>query len=48
MQDGTVQQRGRGQPHSKEMVRVLERKMFRQVLECGCPLPLSSSHERNG
>jgi hypothetical protein len=33
---------GRGQPHSKTLPRLMERKILRQVLECGCPLPLSS------
>jgi hypothetical protein len=30
----------RGLAHSKTLSRVRERKVFRQVLECGSPLPL--------
>ncbi len=31
---------GRGQPHSRTLSRVIGAHYFRQVLECGCPLPL--------
>jgi hypothetical protein len=31
---------GRGQPHSKTLSRRIARHSFREVLECGCPLPL--------
>ena len=31
---------GRGQPHSKTLSRRIARPSFREVLECGCPLPL--------
>jgi hypothetical protein len=31
---------GRGQPHSKTLARRIARDSFREVLECGCPLPL--------
>src|SRR6266850_5467967 len=31
---------GRGQPHSKTLSRWIARYSFREVLECGCPLPL--------
>jgi len=34
-------QSGRGQPHSKTLSRRIARCSFREVLECGCPLPLS-------
>src|SRR5689334_22173636 len=34
-------QSGRGQPHSKTLSRRNARRSFREVLECGCPLPLS-------
>src|SRR6266850_6692330 len=34
-------QSGRGQPHSKTLSRGIARRSFREVLECGCPLPLS-------
>src|SRR6266581_261454 len=33
-------QSGRGQPHSKTLSRGVARHFFREVLECGCPLPL--------
>jgi hypothetical protein len=33
-------QSGRGQPHSKTLPRRITRYSFREVLECGCPLPL--------
>jgi hypothetical protein len=32
---------GRGQPHSKTLSRWIACQSFREVLECGCPLPLS-------
>src|SRR2546425_8894595 len=32
---------GRGQPHSKTLARGAKSRCIRQVLECGCPLPLS-------
>ena len=32
---------GRGQPHSKTLARSHGRLYLREVLECGCPLPLS-------
>jgi hypothetical protein len=31
---------GRGQPHSKTLARFPARYLIREVLECGCPLPL--------
>src|SRR5436309_8586876 len=31
---------GRGQPHSKTLARATQPGCFREVLECGCPLPL--------
>jgi hypothetical protein len=31
---------GTGQPHSKTLARFLARHSVREVLECGCPLPL--------
>jgi hypothetical protein len=34
---------GRGQPHSKTLPREPKRYGIRQVLECGCPLPLSTT-----
>jgi hypothetical protein len=34
-------QSGGGQPHSKTLPRWTARLSFREVLECGCPLPLS-------
>src|SRR5947209_5640774 len=34
-------QSGRGQPHSKTLSRPIARCSVREVLECGCPLPLS-------
>src|SRR5437870_2625251 len=34
-------QSGRGQPHSKTLARLLACHSVREVLECGCPLPLS-------
>src|SRR5678815_637619 len=34
-------QSGRGQPHSKTLSRWIARRCSREVLECGCPLPLS-------
>src|SRR5262249_42642708 len=34
-------QSGRGQPHSKTLTRRIARHSLREVLECGCPLPLS-------
>src|SRR5215831_15077996 len=37
---------GRGQPHSKTLARRIARHSFREVLECGCPLPLSSLRAR--
>src|SRR6185437_3428747 len=37
---GASGQSGRGLPHSKTLSRSLERKDFRQVLDCGSPLPL--------
>jgi hypothetical protein len=33
-------QSGREQPHSKTLSRQIARCSFREVLECGCPLPL--------
>src|SRR6266850_1650430 len=33
-------QSGRGQPHSKTLSRRVARRSFREVLECGYPLPL--------
>jgi len=33
-------QSGRGQPHSKTLARLPARHSVREVLECGCPLPL--------
>jgi hypothetical protein len=32
---------GIGLPHSKTLSRQRARHLFREVLECGCPLPLS-------
>jgi hypothetical protein len=34
-------QSGKGQPHSKTLLRRIACDFFREVLECGCPLPLS-------
>src|SRR6267154_1527439 len=34
---------GRGQPHSKTLARIPARNSIREVLECGCPLPLFRS-----
>ena len=34
---------GSGQPHSKTLARASGRSAFREVLECGCPLPLWSA-----
>src|SRR5215510_11203000 len=34
-------QSGRGQPHSRTLSRRIACYSFREVLECGCPLPLS-------
>jgi hypothetical protein len=34
---------GRGQPHSTTLARVPARNSIREVLECGCPLPLFST-----
>src|SRR5205809_3919872 len=31
---------GRGQPHSTTLARATQPGCFREVLECGCPLPL--------
>jgi hypothetical protein len=30
----------RGEPHSKTLSRRIARNSFREVLKCGCPLPL--------
>jgi hypothetical protein len=37
---GISKKSGRGQPHSKTLSRRIARPSFREVLECGCPLPL--------
>jgi len=31
---------GKGQPRSKTLSRRIARDSYREVLECGCPLPL--------
>jgi hypothetical protein len=41
-----VSESGRGQPHSKTLARHPLRPKTRSVLECGCPLPLSTHRER--
>jgi hypothetical protein len=33
---------GRGQPHSMTLAPVIGSQSFRQVLDCGCPPPLSA------
>jgi len=38
-------QSGRGQPHSKTLARCLAHYSVREVLECGCPLPLSAGFD---
>src|SRR5882762_11711972 len=39
---GSWSESGRGQPHSKTLSRWFARRSVREVLECGCPLPLYS------
>src|SRR5437867_2934632 len=39
---GGSSESGRGQPHSKTLARATQPGCLREVLECGCPLPLSS------
>jgi hypothetical protein len=34
-------QSGRGLPHSKTLARRIARPSFREVLECGSPMPIS-------
>jgi hypothetical protein len=38
--NGVGNESGRGQPHSKTLSRRNARHSFREVLECGYPLPL--------
>ncbi len=40
MEPLTIQKGGIGLPQSKTLARMRGREYFRQVLECGCPLPL--------
>jgi len=39
---GGAAQSGRGQPHSRTLSRRIMHQYLRKVLECGCPLPLST------